>query len=70
MKKVAEEEPIEQMFAELAGQLVEVDDTLLPSLEAKVRDVRDLLKQAYGLLSRLELQVTRQQPKSGAAKRS
>ena len=68
MKKVAEEEPIEQLFAEVTGYLVEADDVLLPSLEAKVRDVRDLVKQAQGLLSRLELQVTRHQPKSAAAK--
>ena len=68
MKKVAEEEPIEQLFAELAAHLVEADEVLLPSLEAKVRDVRDLVKQAYGLLSRLELQVTRHQPKGAASR--
>ena len=64
MKRVIEDEPIEQTFAELAAQLVEAEDVLLPSLEAKVRDVRDVLKQAYDVLSRLELQVTSQKAKS------
>jgi hypothetical protein len=70
VKTVTEDEPMEQMFADLAAHLVEAEDVLLPSLEAKVRDVRDLLHQAHSLLSRLELQVTRRQPKSAAVKRS
>jgi hypothetical protein len=70
VKRATEDEPSEQMFAELAGRLVEAGDVLLPSVEAKVQDVRDVLKQAYSLLGRLELQVRRQQPKSAAVKRS
>ena len=63
MKRVTEEEPIEQTFAEVAGRLVEAEDMLLPSIEARVRDVRDVLKQAYDVLSRLELRVTTQKHK-------
>ena len=64
MKRISEDERIEQTFAELAAHLVEAEDVLLPSLEVKVRDVRDVLKQAYDVLSRLEIQVTRQTAKS------
>ena len=63
MKRGNEDEPIEQTFAELAGHLVEAGDVLLPSLEAKVRDVRGVLKQAYDVLSRLELRAARQEAK-------
>ena len=63
MKRVTEEEPIEQTFAEVAGRLVEAEDMLLPSIEARVRDVRDVLKQAYDVLERLEARVVTQKPK-------
>ena len=63
MKRVTEEEPIEQTFAEVAAHLVEAEDMLLPSIEAKVRDVRDVLKRAYSVLSRLERKVTKQKHK-------
>ncbi len=64
MKKVIEDEPIEQTFAELTGRLVEAEDILLPSLEAKVRDVRDVLKLASDVLSQLEFRVKRHQSKA------
>ena len=63
MKRVTEEEPIEQTFAEVAAYLVKAEDILLPSIEAKVWDVRDVLKRAYGVLGRLERKVTRQKHK-------
>ena len=70
MKKVIEDEPVERAIAELAAHLVEAEDVLLPSLEARVRDVRDLLKEAYSVLSRLELQVTKPRSKNCEAKSS
>ena len=64
MTRIIEDEPVEQTFAELQGYLVEAEDLLLPSLEAKVRDVRDVLKRAYEILNRLERRVTRPKRKS------
>ena len=63
MKRITEEEPIEQAFAEVAAYLVEAEDMRLPSIEARVRDVRDVLKKAYDVLERLEVRVTTQKPK-------
>ena len=63
MKRVTEEEPIEQTFAEVAARLVEARDMQLPSIEASLRDVRDVLKQAYDVLQRLEVRVITQKPK-------
>lgn len=57
------EESIEQMFAEVRAYLVEAEETLLPRLEAKVRDIRDICKQAYKVLDRLELRVAVQKRK-------
>ena len=52
-----QEESLEQMFAEVASHLVEAEEILLPSLEAKVRDVRSLCQKAYDALSRLQVRV-------------
>lgn len=60
MKRGKKEEPIEQTFAELAAHLTEAEDVLLPSLEAKARDIRAALKRAYDVLSRLERRVAMQ----------
>ena len=63
MKRVTEEEPIEQTFAEVAAHLVKAEDMLLPIIEAGVRDIRDVLKQANDVLGRLEHRVLHQKPK-------
>ena len=63
MKRVTEEEPLEQTFAEVAAHLVKAEDTLLPMIEAGVHDVRDVLKQASDVLGRLEQRVVYQKPK-------
>jgi len=48
MKRSTEaEESIEQMFAEVGAHLVEAEEILLPSLEAKVLDVRSLCQKAH-----------------------
>ena len=57
------EESIEQMFAEVGAHLVEAEEILLPSLEAKVRDVRSLCQKAHDVLSRVELRVQTQKRK-------
>jgi hypothetical protein len=62
MKKHSEEtdeESIEQVIAELGGHLVNIEELMLPSLEAKVRDVRQVCQEAYKVLSRLELRIER-----------
>ena len=64
MKRVIEDELIEQTFAEVEAHLSEAEDMMLPSLEAKIRDVRDRLKVASDVLSRLEFRVTRLKGKS------
>ena len=64
MKQFIDDEAIEQTLAELAAHLVEAEDVLVPSLEAKVRDVRAALKRAYHTLSRLEVRVTRRKATS------
>ena len=58
-----QEESLEQMFAEVGSHLVEAEEILLPSLEAKVRDVRSLCQKAYDALSRLEHRVVIQKRK-------
>ena len=64
MKRSTEaEESIEQMFAEVVAHLVHAEDMLLPSIEAKIRDVRDVCKKAFDALSRLELRVETQKRK-------
>ena len=60
MKRGMKEESIEQTFAQLAAHLTEAEDVLLPSLEAKARDIRAALKRAYDVLSRLERRVAMQ----------
>jgi len=51
------EKPMEQLFAELQACLVDIEEIRLPSLEAKVRDIRDVCKSAYAILSRIEHRV-------------
>ena len=51
------EKPMEQLFAELQACLVDIEEIRLPSLEAKVRDIRDVCKSAYDVLSRIEHRV-------------
>jgi hypothetical protein len=61
MKRSSEaEESIEQMVAEVGARLGEAAKILLPSLEAKVRDVRSLCHKAHEVLSRAELRVLTQ----------
>ena len=55
----AEEESIEQLFAEVEARLAEVDDILLRSLEAKVKIAREVCNNGYKALSRLEQKVIR-----------
>lgn len=55
-----EEEPIEQVLAELGAYPVEAEDILLPSLEARVRDVRTACQKAHEALERLQVRLTRQ----------
>ena len=57
----SEEESIEQIFAELRADLVEIDEIRLPSLEAKVRDIRDVCKSAYEVLDKIEHRVVIQE---------
>ena len=57
------EESIEQMFAEVTAHLVHAEEMLLPNLEAKARDIREVCKKAYDVLSRLELRVVTQKRK-------
>ena len=52
-------EPLEQQFAEILGQLVKLDEMDIPSIEAKVHDLRAECQKAYELLSRLEVRVMR-----------
>jgi hypothetical protein len=58
-----QEAPIEEMFTELEACLADVEEIRLPSLEAKVRDIRDVCKTASGILSRLEHRVVIQKRK-------
>jgi len=58
-----QEESLEQMFAEVASHLVETEEILLPSLEAKVRDVRSPCQKAYDALSRLQVRAVFQKCK-------
>jgi hypothetical protein len=55
--KRSKEKPIEQLFAEVQAALVDIEEIRLPSLEAKVRDIRDVCKGAYEILSRIEHRV-------------
>jgi len=59
----ADEVSTEQLFSELASYLVEAEEILLPSLEAKVRDIREVCKNAYGVLTGLEHRVIFQKRK-------
>jgi hypothetical protein len=63
VKQATEEEPIEQVLAERGAYLVEAEDVLLPSLEAKVGDVRAACQKAYEVLNRLQVCLTRQKRK-------
>ena len=54
-----EEESIEQILAEVQGHLVQAEELMLPSLEAKIRDVRQVCQKAYDALGRLQLRVER-----------
>ena len=64
MKSPADEESIEQMLAEVGAHLVRAEEILLPSLEAKVRDIRSLCQEAYEVLSRLEHRIVIQKRKN------
>jgi len=61
--KRSKEEPIEQLFAEVGAALTDIEEIRLPSLEAKVRDIRDVCKAAYDALNRLEHRVVIQKRK-------
>ena len=63
LKQATEEEPIEQVLAELGACLVEAEDVLLPSLEARVRDVRAACQKAHEVLERLQVRLMRQKRK-------
>ena len=60
MKRVIEDKPLEQAFAEVEAVLVKLDELLLPSLEAKVRDIREVCQEASEALTWLEQQVLRE----------
>jgi hypothetical protein len=49
---------IEEVLGEFSGRLVELEDVLLPTLEAKVRDIREVCKEADDILARLEHWLT------------
>ena len=53
-------EPLEQQFAEILGQLVKLDEMDIPSIEAKVHDLRAECQKAYELLDKLKERVLRQ----------
>ena len=54
-----EEESFEQQFAEVEGHLVKLEDMDIPSIEAKVHDLRTEIDKTYELLITLEQRVLR-----------
>ena len=54
------EESLEQLFAEVAGKLVLLEETEIPRIAAKVHDLREECSKAYEALSRLEARVLKQ----------
>ena len=48
------EKSTEQILAEVQACLTEIEEIRLPSLEVKVRDIRELCKGAYGSLTLLD----------------
>ena len=63
MKRVTEDAPVEQVFAQVEALLAETEEMLLPRIEAGVRDVREVCNRAYDVLIELEDQVLRQSQK-------
>jgi hypothetical protein len=50
------------MCQALAGPLVEIEETILPSLEANVREIRRVCKEAYDILGKIESRVEKLEP--------
>ena len=47
------------MCQALVGSLAEIEEMILPSLEANVRDIRRVCKEAYKILDKIELRIER-----------
>ena len=45
------------MCQALVGSLTEIEETILPSLEANVRDIRRVCKEAYNTLGKIESRI-------------
>jgi hypothetical protein len=50
---------IEQLFAGLENHLIDVEEQMLPSLEAELQEVRQACKEVSEILSMLEFRVGR-----------